>query len=206
MLFCLLLPNRFPKGNMHNYSKYLDEALFQMVVNDNQTAYTEIYNRYSYILHGHAFSKLQNREEAKDAVQELFVTLWDKRHTIHIESNLSGYLYRTLRNKILNIIAHKKVQAAHESSLQLFLDSKSIPTDYQTRDKQLALLIESEIESLPTKMKEIFVLSRKQHLSHKEISKKLSLSEKTVKNQVNNALKILRSKFGLFIFLAYYLK
>ncbi|MGH2624180.1 MAG: sigma-70 family RNA polymerase sigma factor, partial [Sphingobacterium sp.] len=110
------------------------------------------------------------------------------------------------RNKILNIIAHKKVLAAHEASLQLFLDSKPVPTDYQTRDKQLALLIESEIQSLPKKMKEIFILSRKEHLSHKEISEKLNISEKTVKNQVNNALKILRSKFGLLIFLIYYLK
>jgi RNA polymerase sigma-70 factor (family 1) len=191
---------------MHNYSKYSDEALFKMVIDGTQHAYTEIYKRYSNLLHSHAFFKLQDREEAKDVVQELFVNLWDKRHLIQLESNLSGYLYRTLRNKILNIIAHKKVLAAHEASLQLFLDSKPVPTDYQTRDKQLALLIESEIQSLPKKMKEIFILSRKEHLSHKEISEKLNISEKTVKNQVNNALKILRSKFGLLIFLIYYLK
>lgn len=191
---------------MHNYNKYSDEALFQMVINDNQHAYTEIYNRYSYLLHSHAFIKLQNREEAKDVVQELFVTLWDKRHLIQLESNLSGYLYRTLRNKTLNIIAHKKVHAAHELSLQLFLDNQPVPADYQTRDKQLTLLIESEIQSLPKKMREIFILSRKEHLSHKEISKKLNLSEKTVKNQINNALKVLRSKFGIVIFLIYYLK
>lgn len=45
---------------MHNYSKYSDEALFQMVINDNQHAYTEIYNRYSYLLHRHTFVKLQS--------------------------------------------------------------------------------------------------------------------------------------------------
>jgi hypothetical protein len=45
---------------MHNYSNYSDETLFQMVINDNQHAYTEIYNRYSYLLHNHAFVKLQN--------------------------------------------------------------------------------------------------------------------------------------------------
>jgi len=56
---------------------------------------------------------------------------------------------------------------------------------------------------LPPKMKTVFELSRKANLSHKEIATQLDLSESTVKKHVNNALKILRGKLGLVIYLLY---
>lgn len=195
----------FIAGFMHNYSQYTDQALFLMVAESDDCAYTEIYKRYSRLLHNHAVSKLQDPEEAKDVVQELFVNLWDKRKRIQLEHNLAAYLFRALRNKILNIYAHRKIESNHLNSLQIFLDQKPFPADYATRQKQLNQLIEQEIENLPKKMKEIFFLSRKDQLSNKEIAQQLNLSEKTVKNQVNNALKQLRSKFGPLIFLLYLL-
>jgi RNA polymerase sigma-70 factor (ECF subfamily) len=65
----------------------------------------------------------------------------------------------------------------------------------------MLLIIEKEIADLPAKMREVFELSRKTFLSHKEIAGQLDLSEKTVRNQVNNALKVLRVKLGIFVFL-----
>ncbi|WP_449438768.1 sigma factor-like helix-turn-helix DNA-binding protein [Pedobacter steynii] len=65
----------------------------------------------------------------------------------------------------------------------------------------MEFLIEKEIASLPSKMKEVFELSRKANLSHRQIAIELDLSEKTVKNQVNNALKVLRLKLGSLMFL-----
>ncbi|GAA4792172.1 RNA polymerase sigma-70 factor [Olivibacter ginsenosidimutans] len=191
---------------MYHYSDYTDQQLLRLVVANNSVAYTALYERYSDMLYKHALSKLNDVEEAKDVVQELFVNLWDKRHQIHIEHHLPAYLYRALRNKILNIYAHRKVKTLHLASLQEFLDQHPLPTDYKTREKQLYELIENELQSLPKKTQEIFRLSRNQQLSHKEIAIKLHISEKTVKNQVNTALKQLRSKFGLFFFLLYLLK
>ena len=64
-------------------------------------------------------------------------------------------------------------------------------------------IIENEIANMPGKMREIFELSRKSHLSHREIAETLGISEKTVKNQVNNALKILRTRLGLLNYLIF---
>lgn len=183
------------------YSSYTDLELANLLKAGDHTAYTEIYNRYIWVLYGHAFAKLQNREEAKDVVQELFVTLWAKRGFVPFHTNLAGYLYTALRNRILNIIAHKQVESEYIGSLQCFLDNSEAETDYLLRQNQLAALIEKEIAALPAKMKEVFELSRKANLSHKEIAEQLHLSEKTVKNQINNALKILRVKLSLFIYL-----
>jgi len=190
---------------MHPYSDYTDQDLVRLIVANNTMAYTVLYQRYSVVLYKHALTKLDDVEEAKDVVQELFVHLWDKRHQLQIEHHLAAYLYRALRNKILNIYAHKQVQTDHLVSLQKFLDQRPLPTDYKMREKQLQELIEVELQNLPKKTQEIFRLSRNQQLSHKEIALKLHISEKTVKNQVNTALKQLRSKFGLLFFLLYFL-
>ena len=104
---------------------------------------------------------------------------------------------------ILDLIAHQQVESKYMSSLQDFMTQGVCITDHSIREKQLAALIEKGISDLPPKMKEVFELSRKHKLSHKEIAEKLNLSEQTVKKQVNNALKILRVKLGTMLFISF---
>lgn len=178
-----------------------DEELLSLLREGDSHAYTEIYNRYKGILFIHAYHRLRDRVEAEDTLQEVFTGLWNKRQEITITSSLSGYLYCAVRNRILNYFAHQEVSSRYLNSFRGYLENGEAQTDHRVRENQLKLLIEKEIDSLPAKMREIFILSRKAHLSHKEIAEHLDLSEKTVKNQVNNALKTLRSKLGLFSFL-----
>ncbi|WCT13405.1 RNA polymerase sigma factor [Mucilaginibacter jinjuensis] len=175
-----------------------DFELVSLLREDDHGAYREIYYRYTGLLYAHAFSKLQDRDEAMDVVQEVFSTLWLKRSVIQFQLNISGYLYITLRNRILNIIARKKIQSEYLTSLQSYLNKASADTDFLTRTNQLRSIIEDEIIKMPVRMREVFELSRKNHLSHREIAEKLGISEKTVKDHVNNALKILRLKLGFF--------
>ncbi|MCD0488639.1 RNA polymerase sigma-70 factor [Pedobacter sp. MC2016-14] len=187
---------------MDVYRNYTDVELTDLLRSGDHLAFTEIYKRYTNVLQGHAYSKLQDREEAIDLVQELFVSLWTKRESIVIHTTLSGYLYTAVRNRILNVILHKKVASDYITSLQDFIDHGEALTDHLVREKELRLIIEKEISALPEKMRAVFELSRKEGLSHKEIAEKLGLSEKTVKNQVNNSLKALKGKLGpLFVFL-----
>ena len=65
----------------------------------------------------------------------------------------------------------------------------------------MGTIIEKEIAELPAKMREVFELSRKQHFSHKQIAEKLEISEQTVSKHVANALRILRVRLGVFIYL-----
>ncbi|WP_316791830.1 RNA polymerase sigma-70 factor [Pedobacter frigoris] len=188
---------------MSDYNTFSDWELTSLLKVGDRMAYTEIYKRYTGVLYRHAFSKLHDREEAKDAVQELFAVLWSKRADIFISTTLSGYLYSAIRNRVLNAISHKKVASDYVVSLQEFAGKEESITDHLVRERELANLIEKEISNLPDKMREVFELSRKANLSHREIAQKLDLSEKTVKNQVNNALKILRVKLGSLFFLIF---
>jgi len=182
---------------MEDYSKFCDLELQHLLVLGDTCAFTEIYDRYKGVLYQHALNMLKDRDEAKDVLQELFANLWANRESIQIKSNLSGYLYVGVRNRVVNLIAHKQVQAQYISSLGDFINKGEFITDYRVRERQLAELIEKEIDSLPAKMREVFQLSKISNLSHKEIAEELSVSEQTVRTQVRNALRILRVKLGL---------
>ena len=182
---------------MIDYSKLYDSELLHQLMLGDVCAFTEIYNRYKRILYQHAINMLKSREEAKDVLQETFVNLWDNREDLIIKTNLSGYLYKSISNRVLNLMAHKQVESKYISSLQGFIDKGEFITDHRIRERQLAALIEKEIADLPPKMREVFRMSRISNLSHKEIAEELSLSEHTVRTQVRNALRLLRVKLGL---------
>jgi RNA polymerase sigma-70 factor (ECF subfamily) len=101
---------------------------------------------------------------------------------------------------ILNLLSHKAVEHKYTASLQ---QSASYTTDLAIQEKELAARIQKEIDLLPPKMREVFLLSRSAHLTHHEISEQLSISEQTVAKQVTNALKILRVRLGSLILLLF---
>lgn len=185
-----------------SYSKLSDQELTALLKEGDQTAFAMIYQRYYRVLFIHALKKLQDEEEAKDIIQELFTTLWVKRETVLQDTNFTAFLYTIVRNRVLDYYAHKTVSTKYIDSLQQFLDKDPIAADDGIHEKELLEFIQTEIAALPPKMREVFQLSRNENLSHKEIADKLGISEQTVSKQVSNALKTLRQKMGpaLFIF------
>ncbi len=178
-------------------SENSDSHLFGLLCEDNTEAFSEIYNRYKGVLFVHSFKMLRDKDEAKDVVQELFTHLWAKRHELRLNHSLSSYLYSSVRNRVLDIIAHKKVKDRYINSLEPFFKSGVFTTDEYVRSKELQSTIEKEISFLPPKMREVFELSRDAELSHKEIASKLNISDKTVKKQISKSLNLLRQKLDL---------
>ncbi|QKJ32812.1 RNA polymerase sigma-70 factor [Mucilaginibacter mali] len=186
---------------MPSYSSFSDTELIALLKDGDTAAFTVIYNRYFDILYIHALQKLNDTDHAKDVVQELFTYLWVGRERVEIRSSLSAYLYTAVKNKILDFISYQKVRSNYINSFQTYIDNHQSVTDHRIREKQLAEQIENSIACLPDKMRAVFELSRKQALNHKQIAEQLNLSEETVKKQVSNALKILRSRLGSTIIL-----
>nr|WP_199074889.1 RNA polymerase sigma-70 factor [Pedobacter sp. ASV19] len=193
---------------MENYAKRSDMELLQLLQNGDRLAYAEIFERYKFILHHHALKKLPYREEVQDIIQEVFATLWTKRESIQIHTNLSGYLYTSLKHSILDHFSRQKVRTKYVESMKSFSAHEQVQLlpDHLIREKQLSVVIEAEINALPEKMRMVFELSRKTYLSHREIAEQLGISEKTVNRQVSNALKILRSRLGLLTYLIFLIK
>ncbi|TKC62522.1 RNA polymerase sigma-70 factor [Pedobacter hiemivivus] len=176
---------------MINYSEFSDVELVELLQSEYEdiAAYTAIYDRYRKLLVLHANRMLGDVELAKDVVQELFTTFYQQRKTLNINTSLSAYLYKMVRNKVFNNLKHAKVKLNYAEDFFNYTQNSGELADEQVCLKELADAIESEIEKLPIKMREIFELSRKQFLSHQEIATRLNLSKKTVNNQINLAIK-----------------
>ncbi len=185
---------------MARYDQYTDCELIDLLKSGDQLAYTEIYDRFIFILLNHAYNKTRDREEAKDIVQEVFTTLWAKRERLEINS-LAAYLCTSVRNIILNQAVHQGVRNKYFVAIQQFIPPEQVATDHRVRENQLIAIIEKEIAALPPKMREVFELSRREHLSHREIAERLDISEQTVSKHVTNALKVLRVKLGIFVYI-----
>ena len=189
---------------MVDYSDYTDLDLTGLLKSGDQHAFAEIYNRYKFILYNHAWNKLKSREEARDLIQEVFSMIWDKHEVLQIGQNLSGYLYTCVHNQFLNMVVRQSVKNKYIDSIKQYAERGAIYTDHRVRENMLKEIIDREIDLLPPRMKEVFILSRRRHLSHKEIAEMMNTTEQTVKKQMVYALKILRKKLGLVLFLCVY--
>jgi len=190
---------------MTNYSTLSDEELAHRLKSTDRAAFAEVYNRYKGLLYVHAYKRLKNEEEADDVVHDLFATLWSKRTELDL-NNLSAYLYIAVRNNIFKLIARQNVATDYIAAAQITIDQTNCITDHLVREKQLAEIIENEINALPERMREVFELSRKANLTHREIAQRLDLSEQTVKKHIHHALKILRVRLGFSVFLLFLIK
>lgn len=189
---------------MSGYTTYSDRELVGFVREGDHAAFAEIYDRYNLALLNHAYKKLRSREEARDIVQEAFMAVWLKREVLDPQGNLSGYLYVSLRNLILNHFAHRQVREKYILSMQQFAAEWNVPADQLIRERQLAEAIGTEVEALPARMRQVFKLSRREQLDHKEIASRLRISEQTVASHITHALKILRTKLTMFIHLFFF--
>lgn len=181
-----------------------DQELIALLKEGDQSALEQIYERYHIILFSQAYRRLKDREEVRDIVHEIFLSLWKNRERLNITSSLSAYLYVSVRSRVLNVFRNNKVRDQYLRSLQDFMDLRENNVEKRIQEQELSHLIESEISFLPKQMRLIFEMSRFQEKSHKEIAEELNLSPQTVRTQIRNALRILRIKLGTNLFILFF--
>jgi len=173
-----------------------DEALLLAFKAGDRYAYELIYERYWQLLYRFSRKMLQDDTVAKDVVQEVFTAVWTKMPTLQTNPPLAAYLYTLTRNRIFDMAKRTKVEKKYLESLATFIQTGGVPPDRLFIEKELYDIIEAEIRNLPERMRLVFEMSRKQYKSNQEIAEALNLSNKTVKNQLSSALKILKGKLG----------
>jgi len=176
------------------YNTISDKELLVLLQEENRNAFAEIYRRYWSLMYMHALKMLKDEDDTRDVLQDAFACLWLNRGTIDHNSNLAGYLYTCTRNKVLDLIARQRVRINYLDSLGSFIEATSSRIIDDITEKELTQALENEIKQLPAKMRQIFEMRINKHLTYKEIAAELSLSDKTVKKQISNAIKILRPK------------
>lgn len=182
---------------MRPYKSYSDSELLDFLKSEDKDAFAEIHNRYWEVMYIHALKMLGEEDDAKDVIQELFATLWIKGKDIVLKASLSGYLYVSVRNRIISIIHQKNIHRDYLNSLSIYAEETRNTTLEQISEKEILKVIEKGIQNLPRKMRNIFELSRYHNLTHKEIANQLDISDKTVKKQIGYAIKIIRLRLDI---------
>jgi RNA polymerase sigma-70 factor (family 1) len=181
------------------YSSYTDDQLLLSLKNGDTSAFTEIYERYWARLLAYTMRVVRQQPDAEDIVQELFISIWKRRHTLDIEHTLSTYLYNSARYATLRYIEKNSKYFSYLQRLAIRIGGEAGDgpgVEAEIFGRELEGRIDKLIHELPEKMQEVFILSRRHHLSYKEIADRLSISEETVRKQVYKSLQILRSRLG----------
>lgn len=138
---------------------------------------------------------VKNAEDADEIVNDTFLTLWEKKDEVLNDLTVKNYLYTIVRNKSLNFLKKKKLDEVNlDNEFEVASINISVIEQIQARETEQAIF--EIIEKLPPKCKQIFVLSRKEHMNNKEIASLLEISEKTVENQITIAIRIIKD--GLY--------
>ncbi|MET0392055.1 MAG: RNA polymerase sigma-70 factor [Chitinophagaceae bacterium] len=141
-------------------------------------------------LQRYAFTLLKNNDEAKDAVQSVFMRLLENPHRLDKERSIQAYLYQSVYHHCLNVLRHRKVRDAYEQNT-VFPTAFQEDTIYSSEVKKQ---IEEALDSLPPQCRTIFYKSRFDGMKYAAIAREMNLSVKTVEAQMGKALKILRVK------------
>jgi len=173
------------------YSAAEDSDLFLYVKQNDIRAFEELYNRYWPLLVNAAYKRLNCREKAEDLVQNIFIDLYQRRTAIELSISLKSYLKQALKFKILNEYRAQGIRAKYQRSLFFNPDCKNDFT-HALEAKELEKKVDTVLNRLPDKCRQVFLLSRKENLSNKDISVGLNISVSTVEKHITKALKTIR--------------
>lgn len=141
---------------------------------------------------------LKSEAEAEDITQEIFLKLWQQKGELHNIKNLNAYLYRLTRNSIYNHIKNLYVQRKYFETL----DNTNVDDGYKViYERELSERINATIDNFPVQRRNVFLMSRQEGLTNKEIADKLQISKRTVDNHIYIALSELKKTFLTFFIL-----
>ena len=150
-------------------------------------------------LHRYAYTILKNEDEAKDVVQSVFLTLWEKQDTLRINTAPKAYLFRSVYHESLNYIRKQEVLRKHQTAAAGDQeDSHQKPFAFE-EDDAIKEQIEQVLRELPPQCREVFVKSRAEQKKYSEIAAELGIAVKTVEAHMSKALKLIRQMLRVFI-------
>jgi RNA polymerase sigma-70 factor (ECF subfamily) len=141
---------------------------------------------------------LGNKWDAEEAVQELFINLWLKGKLDTINGSVKSYLFKSVFNICIDVHRKNKVKQKNEADGPEAKEA-AIPFNNPLLEEELEKHITEAINQLPEKRRQIFLMSRDEGLSYRQIAEKLALSEKTVETQISRSLKQLKTALSEYL-------
>lgn len=172
-------------------STYTDNELLQAIRQDDQRAFSELVTRYWKKVHVVAYARIPSLDATEEIVQNLFVSIWEKRATLDIQ-HLPSYLNAAVKNRVLNYIKSQLIEQKHWNYYKQFISQYDDVTEHDIEVNELMEVIETGMNDLPEKSKKIFKLHQFEGYSIAEIASRLNLSEKAIQYHIRQSTKQLR--------------
>ncbi|MCP9235369.1 RNA polymerase sigma-70 factor [Lewinella sp. JB7] len=171
-----------------------DTALFAALRTGESAALDELFRRYYVDLCRVAIRLVSDGPAAEDIVQEMFTSLWTKRDRLPEETPaVNAYLRRSVRNRSLNFLRdRKRIPVDDAEPSDTTADTLHQQPTAALEREELQTRVNRAIDRLPERCRLVFVMSKVEDMSHREIADELSISVKTVENQMTRAYKFLR--------------
>lgn len=173
---------------------FTNEQILDLVRSGNTSAFHELYRRTRNKVTGFAYRFLQDQEQAKELTQEVFVRLWENKEKIDSAKSPEVLLFVMVRSKFLDSLK-RKARLTRFITQEPQEEQRLCSTDNYMDFKDCGEIVSKAIETLPRQAKIIYLLSRDNGWSHKEISEHLHLSKKTVNNQITKSTGHIRRYF-----------
>ncbi|QGK73684.1 RNA polymerase sigma factor [Flavobacterium sp. SLB02] len=172
---------------------YKDNAkLIESLSKGDESAYNYLIDTYHHKLCVYANSLVKNIYSAEDIVQNVFIKVWEQRTRLKPDHALKSFLYKLVYNEFIDLYRKNQSLFSLEKSYYDALNSVIQEEDSESFQRVLNV-VNREIQNLPPKCKEVFILSKKEGLTNIEIAEHLDVSIKTVEAQITKAFSILRS-------------
>ena len=175
-----------------------EEALLLKFQEDPDQAFAEVFNTYYALVCDRIYRVLGNPVEVEDIAQEIFYELFQKRHSLKIQSSLPAYLRRMAHTRTVNHIRDKKIKWKEDETALAYIPDPESRIEQHMDARDLEQYMTRAIDQLPPKCRLIFSLRRFEEMTNKEISEELGISIKTVENQMTTALKKLKSALSQY--------
>lgn len=176
------------------------EYLLKLVQTKDTEGFRLLYQHFYRPLVVFAMNYLDDKEEAEDVVEDLFLSLWENHYQFASYERLRNFLYMSVKNSVLNLIKHAKVRERYEL-LAMQKEQWDEEDDRKMVREEVYRLMFEILDSFPVRCREIFRLAL-QGKKNEEIAEELGISVLTVKTQKNRGIKILKKRLGhLFVLL-----
>lgn len=167
----------------------------------NPEAFKEVFRLLYPRLKGYCKLFVKNNNEVEDIIQEGFITLWDKRNTINAEKQIESFLFVIIRNKCLNYLKNRRLDAENISpdnfpvnELQYLYQLDLAEKEEKSLEEMLIASFQEAVDSLPEKMKAVFVQCKLEGRKQKEVAEEMGVSLKMVEKQIAKAKKQIRDQ------------
>lgn len=171
------------------------EALQRMVEGD-MVAYRYLFDQHFADLCNFLLIYLHSKELSEEIALEIFTFIWEKRKTLQIKATFKAFLFSSAKNRAISLYRkeQKKLFTSIDFGQSVSLEDSNSP--HFLENIELRELINTAIDKLPEKSRQIYLMAWDENLSHKEIAEQMGITPKTVENHVGIALRKLRESLS----------